>query len=166
MAYVLASSMGFFLLWLALSGVFQTLFLALGLLSALLVSLLALRMETRSHLQIAIRGSASFALYALWLLKEILLANIHVARIILSPKKRVQPQLLSVPVPQKSNFSRTLFANSITLTPGTVTLSLSRDQFLVHSLAPETGSHEALSLMSDKILALEKPLPQKMGKKE
>lgn len=79
--------------------------------------------------------------YAGLLVWEIVKANWAMIRIILSPKMKeeVQPQLVRFKVEYKSTLMRTLLANSITLTPGTITVRMLPDHFIVHALNPGMG---------------------------
>ncbi|MCQ2442487.1 MAG: Na+/H+ antiporter subunit E [Oscillospiraceae bacterium] len=79
--------------------------------------------------------------YAALLVWEIIKANWAMIRIILSPKMKeeVQPQLVRFQVDYKSTLMRTLLANSITLTPGTITVRMLPDHFIVHALNPGMG---------------------------
>ena len=78
-----------------------------------------------------------YALYLLLLLKEIILANISVARIVMSPKINVSPCIVRLKTRLKSSLHRAILANSITLTPGTLTLQLNDDELVVHCLMKE-----------------------------
>ncbi len=80
-------------------------------------------------------GLVRVLLYALWLSKEIVKANIVAAKIILSPTMPLRRNLVLVPADQKSELGRVIFANSITLTPGTVAVRLQNREILVHELA-------------------------------
>lgn len=76
----------------------------------------------------------SFFRYFFTLVQEIVLANLAVIRIILSPNMKIQPQLVRFKTDLKSSTNRVLLANSITLTPGTYTIRLDEDEYLVHAL--------------------------------
>jgi multicomponent Na+:H+ antiporter subunit E len=73
-------------------------------------------------------------LYLLLLLKEIILANISVARIVVSPKMDVSPCIVILKTQLKSKLHRAILANSITLTPGTLTVQFTEDELVVHCL--------------------------------
>ena len=73
-------------------------------------------------------------LYFLVLVKEIIVSNIKVLFIILNPKDKPSPEIVSFNIDLKTHFMRTIVANSITLTPGTITISLQRDKLIVHCL--------------------------------
>ena len=75
--------------------------------------------------------------YVLVLLKEVMVSNFKVLSIIVNPKKKPTPEIVSFNVDLKTHFMRTLIANSITLTPGTITISLQRDKLIVHCLKKE-----------------------------
>ncbi len=73
--------------------------------------------------------------YAGWLLWQVLLANIHVLKLAFSQNERAtHPRIIRFKTSLKSDFARYVFANSITLTPGTVTMSLVGDEFVVHAI--------------------------------
>lgn len=80
------------------------------------------------------KRSFQFLLYVFLLIKEIVKANLAVIKIILSEKEEVQPVVVSFPLKMKTSMGKTLMANSITLTPGTITVSLEKDQYTVHCL--------------------------------
>lgn len=76
----------------------------------------------------------AFVRYLYYLLKEIILANLTVTRLMLSRKEELEPVLVHVRADLKSETARVILANSITLTPGTITVSLTDDKLLVHCL--------------------------------
>jgi len=79
------------------------------------------------------------ALYLAWLIKEIAVANVQVASMVLNPKLPVDPVLVGFRVGLRSPIARTTLGNSITLTPGTLTLEIQEDWFLVHALAESSA---------------------------
>ena len=72
--------------------------------------------------------------YCFWLIREILKSNITVTKTILSPKIRVKQNMFDVPLSPKSEAGQGIFANSITLTPGTITVETEKNSLLVHAL--------------------------------
>ncbi|WP_146391666.1 Na+/H+ antiporter subunit E [Allorhodopirellula solitaria] len=123
--------------WLLWSGHFDNAFLiALGIVSCWICLWLTTRMRivdeegAPAHL-----GLLSVVFYAIWLTREIVRANIAAAKIILSPVMPLRRNLIRVPANQKSELGRVVFANSITLTPGTVAVRLRGNEVLVHGLA-------------------------------
>ncbi len=77
--------------------------------------------------------------YLGWLIWNVVKANIDVARIILHPKLPVDPMLMEFRTTLRSDLAKVVVANSITLTPGTVTIDLKGDRYLVHALHPDTA---------------------------
>ena len=76
----------------------------------------------------------AFVQYLYYLIKEIILANLGVCRMILTRKEQMEPVIVHVHAKLKSETARVILANSITLTPGTITVSLTDDNLLVHCL--------------------------------
>lgn len=96
-----------------------------------------------------------FARYLVWLLGEIARANWAVTRVILSPSMRIRQHLFAVPHSQSSDVGQVTFANSITLTPGTITVDTEPDHFLVHALAYDAGTPGELADMDRRVSAAE-----------
>jgi multicomponent Na+:H+ antiporter subunit E len=68
------------------------------------------------------------------LLKEIVVANFHVAKIVLSRKMPIQPGFVEIKQPLKKSLNQALFGNAITLTPGTLTVDMSDEIIIIHGL--------------------------------
>ena len=147
---------GLFALWLLLSGLFKPLLIGFGLASVLVVGLLTSRMDAqdRDHLDIKL-SPFGLARYLLWLMAEIAKANWSVTKIILSPDMPVRQHLFKVPFSQKTDLGQVIFANSITLTPGTITVETEREGFLVHAVAYSEDDPEALAEMDRRVTATE-----------
>ena len=123
------------LLWLLLSGHFtEPLILAFGVASVASVVFITYRKQALDQ-----EGHPAHLLlraltYWPWLLKEIVVANIDVAKAILASPMRISPTVFTVRGSQKSELGRVVYANSITLTPGTVTIDLEGEELTVHAL--------------------------------
>lgn len=127
--------------WLALSGHYTPFLLFMGILSCALCVWLVHRMKIIDTETVPLNISPSLPIYWLWLGWEIVKANVDVAKIILSRHMPIDHQFILVPTSQKTEMGRVIFANSITLTPGTVTVATADHGFLVHALSPDfTGS--------------------------
>ena len=120
--------------WLALSGHYTPLLLSLGVASCVLVVYIALRMEVVDHEGMPIHVTGRVLLYFPWLLKEILVANVEVAMIILDPKLPISPSMVVFHGSQQTDLGRAIYANSITLTPGTITTGVEGQEFQIHAL--------------------------------
>jgi len=122
-------------LWLVMSGHSELWLLALGAASAALVAWIARRLDSVDHeghpLHLTWRGLG----YWPWLAIEIVKANLDVARTILAGPGAVSPAVFTVKASQSDDLGRTIYANSITLTPGTVTMGVDDDGSLtIHAL--------------------------------
>lgn len=80
--------------------------------------------------------------YLFFLLFEILKANIHVAKIVLSPKIRISSAIVSCRTTLTSEMGKSILANSITLTPGTLTMEIKGDRIFIHCMDIEETSEE------------------------
>jgi multicomponent Na+:H+ antiporter subunit E len=72
--------------------------------------------------------------YILWLIKEVCVSSFKVTKIIWGKKADISPQLFIIDVNSMSELKKTIYANSITLTPGTISINIESDQFLIHAL--------------------------------
>jgi multicomponent Na+:H+ antiporter subunit E len=124
-----------FAFWLLLSGVYNTLTISLGVISSILVILLLLRMDVIDYESHPLHLAPGALLnYWPWLFKEIFFSGINVSRIILNPKLPVSPSVDVIPLTQVTDVGKSTFANSITLTPGTIAIEIYKDSILVHSI--------------------------------
>ena len=143
--------------WLVWSGHFDEPFiLALGMGSVLFTLFLTGRMNivdeesAPAHL-----GVRPFTTYAPWLIKEMIVANIDVTRRLLRWKIPLQRNMIHVDAKQKSELGRVIFANSITLTPGTVSVKVNGDKILVHSISLAESAEDMSGEMNDRVCDLE-----------
>ena len=141
--------------WLLWSGHTEPLMLFFGVVSCVGVVILDLRLERCAELRQDYRFGMRWLKYAPWLIWQIIKSNFEVAKIILKPDLPVRPRLISVKGTQQSELGRVVYANSITLTPGTVTLDVRGDDFLVHALTAESADGVEDGEMNDRITAME-----------
>ncbi len=134
MARIVGLWLVLFAVWLLLSGHYTPLLIGFGVGSCALTVYIAMRMDVADHEGVPIDWVGRFLLYLPWLLKEILVANIHVAKVILAPKLPISPIMVVFRSTQKTDLGRVLYANSITLTPGTITTGVEGDQLEIHAL--------------------------------
>jgi multicomponent Na+:H+ antiporter subunit E len=125
------------LFWLLLSGHGEPLILAFGMLSSLLVTLLVIRMDKNDREPVIFRPGIRIMRYFGWLLWQVVLSNIDVARRIWNPSLPIRPSWERLDTKVSTPLEKTLYANSITLTPGTLTTDVREDHFMIHSLTPE-----------------------------
>ncbi|CAA7620742.1 Na+/H+ antiporter subunit E [Magnetospirillum sp. SS-4] len=135
MRHALSLFLILFGLWLIMSGHYLGWLVALGAASAALTVWIARRLEAIDHeghpLHLAWRGMPYWG----WLLVEIVKSNIDVARAILSSPAAIDPSVFKIKAGQRDELGWAVHANSITLTPGTVTMAIDADgTFTVHAL--------------------------------
>ena len=133
---VRAFSLGVMLfgVWLLLSGHYTPLLLGFGVGSSILVVLIAMRMDVVDHEGVPLYTTLRVLAYIPWLLLEILRANINVARIILDRRLPISPIMVHFQASQKTDLGRVIYANSITLTPGTITTGVEGSELEIHAL--------------------------------
>lgn len=122
-----------FALWLLLSGHWDVMHLLFGATASALVAWLNRGEEAVSGL---VRALPRLAWYVPWLMVEIARANLAVVRIVLDPRLPMDPVVVRFRLPVRSDLAVTTLANSITLTPGTITLDVEGDEMVVHALTP------------------------------
>ena len=120
--------------WVANSGHYSILMLSLGAISVVLVVYISQRMDVVDHESQPLHLTLKIPAYHVWLIKEIVLANLLVVKHIWLGNESISPAFATITASQKTEIGRVIYANSITLTPGTVTVTLEGDQFMVHAL--------------------------------
>lgn len=139
-------------LWITLSGrVEEPLLLVLGVASILVVFLLVNRMNLLDSETSSFHRLGSLIAYWIWLGGQIVRANIAVAREALRVDLDLSPRLFRVSAGQKTDFGRTIYANSITLTPGTVTVDLDSGEFIVHALLESMSEPSGFEAMNRRV---------------
>lgn len=135
-----------FAFWIVLSAKFDVLHLSAGALVSLAIAFISCRLYALEP-PIVSRGRHPFAVipwlglvtYLPWLMTQIFLSALQVAKLVLSPRMEIRPKLFTFSYPLPHGMARATLANSITLTPGTVTIDLAGDQYMVHALTEEAA---------------------------
>ncbi len=143
-------------LWLLLSGHYTFFLLSLGATSIILVLTIALRMDVVDHEGHPVHLTFKALLYWPWLGWQIVKANIDVARRILDPALPISPTVFKVKASQRSAVGKVLYANSITLTPGTISMRLEGDEIEVHALSREAAEELRQGEMDRRASAVER----------
>ena len=128
-----------FLTWLLLSGIYTGLLLGFGVLSCLLVIAICRRMKIVDLEGHPIHLALGLLRYIPWLLWAIVKANIDVVRRIVHPRLPMAPRVIRVEASQKTHLGQVIYANSITLTPGTVAVETDEGTIDVHALTREAA---------------------------
>jgi len=133
-----------FVTWIILSGKFDPFHLSLGVISSALISWFSADLLfPQGAPKGMIRKAIGLARYIPWLIYQVILANLHVLYLSLHPRplEKINPQIIKFQSKLKSELSMVVFANSITLTPGTITIYVSVDgTFQVHAIDDKVAS--------------------------
>lgn len=136
-AYAFSSAIILFVFWLLLSGNFTAFLVTMGAVSAVAIALLGRRMDLIDHEGHPIHLTWRVLGYWPWLMKEIAKSAWEVSRIIVNPRLPISPTLVRVKTSQQTAVGVVTYANSITLTPGTISVDVKRGEILVHALTRE-----------------------------
>jgi len=143
-------------LWLLLSGYFdKPLLLGFGAASVLFAAWLARRARVVDGDSVPGGLFPGIIGYWIWLTFEIGKANLMVMRQALAVEPKLSPKLFVVPNPPRTGVGMATFANSITLTPGTVTIDLREGEILVHGLTEELCDVAGIKAMGERVARTE-----------
>jgi multicomponent Na+:H+ antiporter subunit E len=142
---VAVRAVALFVVWLLLSQTLDVFYLGLGGLSALVVA----RLHTSEPATGGLRW-VGLLLYLPWLLWQVLQSGWHVTRLILGPRLPIDPKLVKYKTVLRDPAAVTIFGNSITLTPGTITVEVNGDELVVHAM--DDASAAGLGDMERKIV--------------
>ena len=152
-----------FAVWVVLSGHFDALHLGFGAACAALVAAVShdlLLPATSAPATLLTVGR--FAGYIPWILWEVFLANLHVAYLILRPSA-MRPQIVRFRTSLTGDLAKVTLGNSITLTPGTVTVDIEGDEFCVHAISDKSAEDLRSGAMERRVARLFDELPQNAG---
>lgn len=122
------------LFWWINSNYSNALLLSLGAASILLVLYIAHRMDVIDHESQPIHLSVNMPNYVIWLTKEVIISNISVVKHVWLGNSSISPTLATIDISQHTDLGKVIYANSITLTPGTVTVDIVGDRMTIHAL--------------------------------
>ncbi|MFH1566672.1 MAG: Na+/H+ antiporter subunit E [Gemmatimonadota bacterium] len=155
MAHTISLGVSMMVVWLLWSGHYDGLMVGLGVLSAAGSAFLARRMylaDPEGHpVHLVGRGLR----YAPWLVWSVVKSNLDVARRILSPGLPISPRIVQVRATQRTDLGRAVLANSITITPGTVTVDLEGSLLTVHALTEAAAQDLLTGEMDRRVTAME-----------
>ena len=141
-----------FVFWVLLSGKFDMFHLTIGVICSIVVAhlthdLLFANVRVGETMVIVRR----FIIYIPWLIYQIIRANIYVACLALSPRMPIDPHVLRFRTKLESDISWVTLANSITLTPGTITMDIKDGEFFVHALDKRVADDLHAGEMEDRV---------------
>jgi len=138
--------------WLLLSGHYDLFHISIGVLCCGLVSHvshdLVFANPRAGDMRVIVKR---FITYVPWLLYQIVMSNLHVARLALSPSMPIDPQIITFKTKLESDISMVTLANSITLTPGTITIDVKDGVYYVHAVSKKTAGDLMTGEMEDRI---------------
>lgn len=147
-----------FLFWLILSGKYDILHLTYGVISVLFVILINKKLfahkffpKANSNIKVNL---FSLIMYIPWLFIQIIISSLQVAKVVVSPNIKPHTSILKFKVNLPNETAKVFLGNSITLTPGTLTLSIDGDEFTVHSLTDASASAIINQTLPNKIASL------------
>lgn len=161
LSHFLGLALGLFLIWVLLSGKYEVKFLLIGLFSSFAISYVCLpfltikRADTGKEFFVFGVNIPKFVLYCLWLLKEIFKASLDVTCEILKPHMDYEPKVVYFAMPFENPVASVVLANSIILTPGTITLDVTADGiFEVHAMSKSAAEDMLGGEMPRRVAAL------------
>lgn len=155
MWYPASAALVLYAFWLLLSGHLEAFLLAAGAVSALAVVGLGQRMNLIDREGHPVHLGPRALRYWPWLLVEIVKSAWDVSRIIVDPRLPISPTLVTFRPSQRTDLGRAILANSITLTPGTITIEAGAREFLVHALTEEAAEALVTGQMDRRVTGFE-----------
>ncbi len=143
--------------WIINSGYFKPLLLGFGGVSVVFVVFLVFRMKKQDGESFpVIIPSWRLPGYIIWMIGQIILANLDVAKRVWGGRSCISPTIITICSDQKTEVGKVLYANSITMTPGTVTLSVRDNIFEVHALSREAAESLQKGEMNRRVSLMER----------
>jgi multicomponent Na+:H+ antiporter subunit E len=142
--------------WFGLSGQTKPFLLGCGIAICALLTALSVKSKAEVWGWSPVALVLAVVTYLPWLLMQIVAANVRVIYLTLHPSLPIAPCMVRVPCTLKRPLGRTIFANSITLTPGTVSVALEESTILVHAITRADADSLLSGEMHDRVARLEK----------
>ncbi len=131
----LITAITMFSFWILLSGEFTFVLITSGIVASLIVAYLSHDIFMgKADLKTEIGRVLKFTKYVPWLLWKVILANVEIAYLVLHPKMLIDPQIVRFKNDLKTDMGIVTLANSITLTPGTITVEANKEEFVIHAI--------------------------------
>ncbi len=155
MLHALSLGLVLALLWWLMSGYWVPFILGLGVASVIATVLISRRMDVIDHEGQPLHLSWKVTFYWAWLLKEIFKSAIDVSKVILKRKMPIHPAMVPIKATQRTEMGHVIYANSITLTPGTITVTLENGEMMIHALTRESADGLLTGDMDRRVTAIE-----------
>ncbi len=162
----LITAIAMFAFWILLSGEFTFILITSGVIASLIVAYLSHDIFIgKADLKTETGRVFRFFRYLPWLLWEIVLANVEIAYLVLSPKPLVDPQIVRFKPDLKTDLGIVTLAHSITLTPGTVTVEANEEEFVIHAIWKKSAEGIIGGEMQRKVKEIEGEVKELEGEK-
>ena len=155
MRHTIILSISLSVFWLLNSEHSTDYMLSLGVISIAFVVYIAHRMDVVDHESQPVHLTLKIPAYYTWLMKEIIRSNLVVVKHIWLGNKSISPVFATITASQKTEIGKVIYANSITLTPGTVSVNLEGDRIMVHALLQESIKDLESGEMDRRVVQLE-----------
>lgn len=139
-----------------MSGHFEALILGMGALTVALSVWLSAKMNLIDREGMPVHTFKRVVPFSIWLLREVIISNVTVAKQVLFGDPAIEPTVFEVPDGQRSDVGRALYGNSITLTPGTVTVEADGSTMCVHALSKQAADDLREGEMSRRVAAVDR----------
>lgn len=131
----LITAIAMFSFWILLSGEFTFILITSGIVASLIVAYLSHDIFIgKPDIKVETRRVFKFIKYLPWLVWKVILANFEIAYLVLHPKMLIDPQIIRFETDLKTDLGIVTLANSITLTPGTITVEANKEEFVIHAI--------------------------------
>jgi len=156
LSFVLTSII-MFVFWMLLSGEFHFILIFSGIVSSLFVAYISHDLLIgKVDIRLGTKKAFRFLRYLPWLLRQLVMANLDLAYRTLHPRMPIDPQVVKFDTPLKSDIGIAILANSITLTPGTVTIEANREgEFIAHTISKEEAEALLSGGMQSRVMRIE-----------
>jgi multicomponent Na+:H+ antiporter subunit E len=148
---ILSGVLLLFAVWVLWGGLLKTPVLELGIASSILVAWLSMRMDLPRPYLYTLNLAYRLPRYWLWLLVQMVISNVQVLRLVLGPKSALDTTLIDIQALPRGNFGRALLGNTITLTPGTLTIAIEAKTITVHCLTKANALDLAEGAMNRRV---------------
>lgn len=150
MPLIISSSTVLFIFWVVLSGHYTPFLLAVGVICCVLIVFLIIKMNILDDEAHPIKFTLSAIKYWPWLFGQIIQSAVNVAKIIINPNLPISPTMIKIKPLQETDIGIVTFANSITLTPGTISVEIDKDNILVHAITRDNAFDLEQGIMNEK----------------
>lgn len=159
--YLVAWTFILAIFWIFLSGFFKPLLLSFGVISVALVVYVLHRMNKQDSQPNRLNFNLSFLRYILWLTGQIVSSSIEVTKLVWGSNKDLNPAIGKFPIKDIRKKSRVLYANSVTLTPGTLCVDIDDEHVTIHALEKDSLKSKRRRGMIKVVAALTKKKKKK-----